>query len=94
MNTDGFYPAPFDFRFEDVWPLCALRISAMRAYKLLHQQNHIIIRYPVLVFRDRLLITYESQLPREWTLSMLKEAEDELVEKERFGVIPEAQAAN
>ena len=78
MSTDGFSPAPFDFRFEDVWKLSTIRWTAMRAYKLLHEQGHVIIRYPVLVSRDKLLITYDSQLPREWTLSMLKETEDKL----------------
>ena len=78
-DADGFYPAPYDFRFEDVWPLQAIRWTAMLAYTMLHEREQIIIRYPVLVSRGKLKITYESQLPREWTLSMLRQAEEELL---------------
>jgi hypothetical protein len=82
-GKDGLRPAAPDIPCADSWRLALVRESALLAYKTLHRQGKITLRYPIRMYRARVEIRYLSPCPHEWTRELLRRTEEELIADRR-----------
>jgi hypothetical protein len=70
MQSAGVTP---DIPVTDVWNVGDLNRVTIRAYKNLHQDGQIAIRFPIRVKRGTITINYLSQLPEDWIRQTISE---------------------